>query len=896
MSDSEIPRPSSWIIRPDELQIENDSQIGGRQVAQGRWKNSLVAVKILHEQAEPSALHARGELWSSLQHANVLQVFGVSSRDADPAYVITQFQPEGNVNHFLKRHPKMDREKIVFDVALGLQYLHARGVVHGSLQPTNILMTMDGTACLADYGMIELQTGGSNGHRYFSPEAWKGTISRSSDVFAWAMSTLEIFTSTAPWGILSERQIFRMVVQQDIRPDRPDEEDFGLTDHIWGVMEKCWQQNSRQRPTSDNLIQLLQINNRNSTEFGRTSYARVEDSRRSLDSRTLSVRSQMSIPPSYESSHHPNSAPPTMSKFRATNIASPHEHHPHPPRPRYVYRGSETASILSSNDGLEEERGPPSQNRRWLAPSPSIRTSSSGRSSRSATSAASTLHRLQNICEGSQSMPSTPSPTPAYFSMPPRVESPYEKRHPLSTRSVPSEYSESTVSLHASAPSIRSVPSTVGTATAPKATLLVGALLSEVKDGRKPEVIDPLLLSIQELGLKSDKGVQRLTTAGAIPTLILLLKTRAVDGIGLEIVLVTLGILTHDPISANTIYRTSSTSTLIEIFSTAQSEKIATLAVWCLARICRNTEIANGLLKQNLGKLLVNKGLRGGWQTARMAAWCLGALIRSDVIADMLADIGLVPSLCEHMWRCSQSANASPEDYSAAIYAVARMSRSVKIAKALAMGGCVELLAHCLNTAEDPGVLLWSARAVGCLMRPNSSDMAKVLLDAGVARGLARLPSTLPSEEVEPLGALAFAIQRFSCAEWGGGTRKALVDAGVVDSLLAALRTAADEPYPQVHIELANAIALLGDVGGTSIRKEIVNAGGIEILKRVGGLAARADVAKACNQAATSITGNVWSRNAASAKAALAHEWSGGCPDYLPGCPVREEEEHRTED
>jgi hypothetical protein len=185
--------------------------------------------------------------------------------------------------------------------------------------------------------------------------------------------------------------------------------------------------------------------------------------------------------------------------------------------------------------------------------------------------------------------------------------------------------------------------------------------------------------------------------------------------------------------------------------------------------------------------------------------------------------------------------------------------------------------------------------------------MAKVLLDAGVARGLARLPSILPTEEVEPLGAFAFAIQRFACAEWGGGIRKALVDAGVVDSLLAALRTAADEPYPEVHIELANAVALLGDVGGTSVRKEIVNAGGIDILKRVASLAARAEVAKACNQAATSIIGNVWSRNAglslmckvsivvlkrliASAKAALAHEWSGGCPDYLPECPVLEGE------
>lgn len=200
-------------------------------------------------------------------------------------------------------------------------------------------------------------------------------------------------------------------------------------------------------------------------------------------------------------------------------------------------------------------------------------------------------------------------------------------------------------------------------------------------------------------------------------------------------------------------------------------------------------------------------------------------------------------------------------------------------------------------------VLLFSARAVGCLMGPDSRDMAKILLDAGVAKGLARLPRVLSPDEVEPLGSFAFAIQRFSFAEWGGETRKALVESGIVHSLLDAQSTAADEPCPEVHIDLAYAIALLGDVGGASIRKEIVNAGGIEILKRIGSSTARPDVAKACNVAVKSVTGNVWSRNAgesyipkssldqltgctASAKAALVHEWSGGCPDHLPECPV----------
>jgi hypothetical protein len=82
-----------------------------------------------------------------------------------------------------------------------------------------------------------------------------------------------------------------------------------------------------------------------------------------------------------------------------------------------------------------------------------------------------------------------------------------------------------------------------------------------------------------------------------------------------------------------------------------------------------------------------------------------------------------------------------------------------------------------------------------------------------------------------------------------------------VDSLLSAMRTAADIPCPQVHIELALAVSALGDIGGASIRKEIIRAGGVEILQRVGA-GGVPEVAKACHIAVTSMTGNIWTRNA----------------------------------
>lgn len=271
----------------------------------------------------------------------------------------------------------------------------------------------------------------------------------------------------------------------------------------------------------------------------------------------------------------------------------------------------------------------------------------------------------------------------------------------------------------------------------------------------------------------------------------------------------------------------------------------------------------------------MHKGLRASNQASRQAAWCLGSLVHSDTIADQLDLQGVVIEVVDHLQRISSVPTAYPEDICAALYPVGRVSRSIKLAKTMAKAGVIPILAHHLNSSEDPDVLNWTARAIGCLMRPNSSDMSKMLLDAGIARGLARMPSVLPTEEVVPLGSFAFSIQRFSVAEWGGGTRMALVEAGVVDSLLAAIRTAADEPFPQVHIELAYAVCFLSDVGGSAIRKEINNAGGVDILKRVGA-AGSPEVSKACNMAVTSVTGNLFKRNAGTSQTPVS---SAPCND-----------------
>jgi hypothetical protein len=72
----------------------------------------------------------------------------------------------------------------------------------------------------------------------------------------------QIFTSTPPWGVLSESHIYQLVVRENDRPDRPEptiEQKNGLTDTVWRIMEASWHKEVTLRPTFSQIVNLWQM-------------------------------------------------------------------------------------------------------------------------------------------------------------------------------------------------------------------------------------------------------------------------------------------------------------------------------------------------------------------------------------------------------------------------------------------------------------------------------------------------------------------------------------------------------------------------------------------------------------------------------------------------------------
>jgi serine/threonine-protein kinase len=74
-------------------------------------------------------------------------------------YIAMEYMPGGSLEARLKEHgalPVDEAVHVAADVAEGLAYAHARGIVHCDLKPANILFTADGHAKIADFGIAHV--------------------------------------------------------------------------------------------------------------------------------------------------------------------------------------------------------------------------------------------------------------------------------------------------------------------------------------------------------------------------------------------------------------------------------------------------------------------------------------------------------------------------------------------------------------------------------------------------------------------------------------------------------------------------------------------------------------------------------------------------------------------
>ena len=206
--------------------------------------NRFVAIKILRDDMaadEEFRTHFKKEAQAvaMLSHPNIVSFYDVS-RTPDVDYIVMELIEGITLKQYMKSQGVLKiKESVHFatQIAKALSHAHSKGIVHRDIKPQNIMICMDGSVKVADFGIAYLENMQADEHNttvgsvhYISPEQAKGlTVDARTDIYSLGVMMYEMFTGQLPYIGDSAESIARQHVTGTpikptfLNPELPDE-------------------------------------------------------------------------------------------------------------------------------------------------------------------------------------------------------------------------------------------------------------------------------------------------------------------------------------------------------------------------------------------------------------------------------------------------------------------------------------------------------------------------------------------------------------------------------------------------------------------------------------------------------------------------------------------------
>jgi len=252
--------------------------IGKVYLARHRRIGRRVALKTVHleqkfEDEEDQTefykrLQREAELCGSMQHPNVVTLYDVGYDGDLVSYFVTEYVDGETLLARLRRTRPLPLDEalgVATDILRGLAYAHSKGIIHRDIKPANILLTAEGRAKIADFGVARPLHSSLTVARslvgtpnYMSPEQVKTTpVSTRSDLFSAGAVMYEMLTGVKPFAAPELSGILYNVV--NLVPPKVTETNPSVPDAIARVVAKLLEKNPKERyATADEALAELE--------------------------------------------------------------------------------------------------------------------------------------------------------------------------------------------------------------------------------------------------------------------------------------------------------------------------------------------------------------------------------------------------------------------------------------------------------------------------------------------------------------------------------------------------------------------------------------------------------------------------------------------------------------
>ncbi len=109
---------------------------------------------------------------------------------------------------------------LLADIAGALAVIHAAGLVHGDVSPSNILVDANGRAILVDLGLAH-GIGARGTPTYMAPEAFAGHLEPRSDLYGLGATAIRVATGAPPFAAASLGELVHSIVTASAPPALP---------------------------------------------------------------------------------------------------------------------------------------------------------------------------------------------------------------------------------------------------------------------------------------------------------------------------------------------------------------------------------------------------------------------------------------------------------------------------------------------------------------------------------------------------------------------------------------------------------------------------------------------------------------------------------------------------